>query len=272
MIVNITTDPRATVDAARRRVAVLPKQVRFAASVAINATLGRARTAVQQRMPQVFERPTPYVVRGAVAIQNSTRDQLSGAISLATTDTAGGNVPAGKPLVAEVKGGSRRLKRSEVLLQRAGILPRGYLTVPGRGARMDAYGNMARGQILEVLAWFRTHGVRQSKAGQRNSWRDNISDAGMQRKRTGTRNRAGYEFFAVAPGSGSRLKPGVYRRQLAGRFMGPVGNRPVAVLVFVPRAQYAQRLDFVAQAEEAAAAAFQAQFRTALRRALETAR
>lgn len=275
MAVSVTIvqpDARATVDAARRRVADLPKQVRFAASVAANAALGKARTAIQQRMPQVFDRPTPYVVRGASTIENTTRDKLTGAISLATTATDAGNLPPGKPLLAEVKGGARRLKRSELLLQRAGVLPSGYLTVPGRGARVDAYGNMQRGQILEILAWFRAHTVRQTKHGKRNSWRDNITDAGAARKRLGTRNRAGYEYFAVGAGDRRGLKPGIYRRQLAGRFMGPVGQRPVLVLLFVRRAQYTQRLDFAAQAEQALAASFQPEFRKALRRALETAR
>lgn len=269
----IQPDPARSIAAAQRKVQGLPKQVRFAASVAANAALAAGRQAVQQRMGQVFDRPTPYVVRGAVAVQNTTRDKLEGSLSLATATTGGGNVPAGKPLLAEVKGGTRRLKRSELLLQRRGLLPRGHLTVPGRGARLDAYGNMQRGQILEILAWFQTFTVRQSAQGQRNAWRDNLTDAGRERKRLGTRNRVGREFFAVVPGDRkSRLAPGIYQRQVAGRYVGPVGQRPVAVLLFVPRAQYARRLDFVEQAERAVAAAFGAAFNTALRRALETAR
>lgn len=269
----IQPDPKANVDAAVRVVTALPKQLRFAASLAANAALGQARGAIQQRMQQVFDRPTPYVLRGAVAIDNTSRDNLTGSIALATgSATDAGNLPPGKPLLAEVKGGARRYKRSELLLQRAGILPAGQLAVPGRGARIDAYGNMQRGQILEILAWFRTHTVRQSSAGQRNSWRDNITDAGMARKRAGTRNRVGYEYFAVKPGGRGGLKPGIYRRQLAGRMVGPVSSKPVAVLIFVPRAQYTQRLDFVQQAETAIVSAFQPQFRAALRRALATAR
>ena len=269
----IQPDSQRSVAAAQRTVQGLPKQVRFAASVAANQALGAGRRAVQQRMGQVFDRPTPYVVRGAVAVENTTRDKLEGALSLATTATESGNVPPGKPLLAEVKGGTRRLKRSELLLQGKGLMPRGYLTVPGRGARTDAYGNVQRGQILEILAWFQTFTVRQSARGQRNAWRDNITEAGRQRKRLGTRNRVGREYFAVVPGDRkTRLKPGIYQRQVAGRYVGPVGQRPVAVLLFVPRAQYAKRLDFVEQAEAAIAGAFANAFRTALRRALETAR
>ena len=240
-------------------------------SQAINASLANARQALQQRAGEVFEAPTPYTVRGLATVVGAKPRGMEGSIALATQATAAGNLPPGKPLRAEVQGGPRRLKRSEVLLQRAGVLPAGYLTVPGRGARLDAYGNMARGQILEILSWFKTYGVRQEGATRRNSWRDNLTDPGRERKRRGTRSRVGVEYFAVGPGQ-RRLVPGIYRRQLAGRYMGPVGQRPEAVMIFVRRAVYAQRLDFLQQAEQAIAASFGSHFDAAFIRALRTAR
>ena len=100
-----------------------------------------------------------------MSVQRSTRDNLVGSLSIAT-EAQGGNLPPGKPLLSEVRGGARRAKRSEVLLQRAGVLPAGWLTVPGRGARLDAYGNLQRGQLLQILAFFRTYGAatRSGKA------------------------------------------------------------------------------------------------------------
>lgn len=265
-------NPGTSIAAARRVVASIPRQVRYAASVAINSALADAQRAERERVAQVFDRPTPYVVRGAALVQRADKASLTGSIALATDTTAQGNLPPGKPLLANVKGGARRYKRSELLLQRAGVLPSGYLTVPGRAARLDAYGNMARGQILEILAWFQTFGVRQQGDTRRNSWRDNLTDKGRERKRLGTRNRAGVEYFAVRPGERGRLSPGIYKRQVSGRFVGPVGQRPQAVLIFVQRAVYARRLDFIEQAEAAIAAGFGGHFDGALRRALSTAR
>lgn len=264
-------DITKSVAAAQRLVASMPKQMRYAASVAINQSLRVGYQAEQQRMQQVFDRPTPFVLRGGISVVPSTRDKLVGELAVATQAT-GANLPPGKPLLAQVQGGTRRAKRSEVLLQRAGILPKGWLAVPGRGAKLDAYGNIARGQILEVLSWFQAYPETNRRAGRvRNSLRDNITAAGRDRKRAGTRNRAGLEYFAVQPGA-KGLGPGVYARALAGRrFVGPLA-RPRAVLVFVRSAAYARRFDFVAQAEQAIAAALPGAFTAALRNALETAR
>ncbi len=268
--VIVQPDPTRSVASATSLLQRMPRQLRFAASLAANRSLAAARKALQQRMQQVFDRPTPYTLRGAVGVQTANRDTLTGAVTLATATTAAGNVPAGKPLLAEVRGGGRRLKRSEVLLQRKGLLPVGYLTVPGRGARMDGYGNVSRSQVLEVLSWFQTYAPQGTT--RRNAWNNNLTDAGRARKRTGTRNRAGVEYFVVQPNDKSRLAPGIYRRQVAGRFVGPVGQRPVVVLLFVRAVQYAKRFDFAETAEQALREAFPAAWRGALRQALETAR
>ena len=199
---------------------------------------------------------------------------ITGELAIATDATASSNLPPGKPLKAEVAGGARRAKRSEVLLQRAGLLPAGWLTVPGRAAQLDAYGNMARGQILQILSWFQAYPATNVRAGRRrNSARDNLTDKGKAKKIAGTRSRAGLEFFCIQPGQRrGGLKPGIYERRLANaRFSGPVA-RPRLVLVFVPRAAYQQRFDFVEQAQRAVAQAMPAAFAAAFRRALETAR
>lgn len=271
--VIIQPDINKSVAAALRLAQSLPKQVRYAASVAINTALQQGLQAERARMQQVFDRPTPYVVGRGVSLTPSTKDKLVGQLAV-DTQPAGSNVPAGKPLLAEVQGGARRAKRSELLLQRAGILPAGWLTTPGKAARMDGYGNLARGQILEILSWFQAYPATNRREGRvRSSARDNISAAGKQRRRKATRTHAGREYFAVQPGAKrGGLRPGIYVRQLGGsRFVGPAA-RPRLVLVFVPRAQYQQRLDFAQQAERAIAAALPGAFTAALRRALETAR
>lgn len=269
----IQPDITKSVAAAQRLAQGLPKQVRYAASVAINSALQQGLRAERDRMRQVFDRPTPYVLNRGVVLTPSTKDKLQGQLAVDTRPD-GGNVPAGKPLLAEVLGGARRAKRSELLLQRAGVLPSGWLTTPGKGAKTDAYGNISRGQILEILSWFQAYPATNRREGRvRNSARDNISDQGKARKRKATRSHAGREYFAVQPGAKrGGLRPGVYLRQVGGgRFMGPVA-RPRIVLVFVPRASYQKRFDFVAQAQQAVAAALPAAFSSALRRALETAR
>ena len=51
----------------------------------------------------------------------------------------------------QFKGGSRNIKRLEMRLSRLGILPAGMYVAPGRGARLDQYGNMHRGDVTAML-------------------------------------------------------------------------------------------------------------------------
>lgn len=249
---------------------VAPKQARFAGAVALNHALRAARDAERAAMARSFDRPTPYVVRNGVNITLADYRKTGPLVGEVHVVSEGQAAP-GKALRAGVQGGARRAKRSELLLRRLGVLPAGHLTVPGRAAKLDAYGNITRGQILEVLAWFQAFPERGT--GGARAWRDNITDMGKDRRRRGTRNRSGFEYFAVKPGDKSRLTPGVYRRSLGGaRFVGPVGQRPQAVLVFVPSAQYQQRLQFVEEAQRAVLDELPAAFNRALGRALETAR
>jgi hypothetical protein len=258
-------------DAAIARARSVPQQARYASSVALNQALRAASADMRAQMGRVFDRPTPYLVRNAVQITPSS-SRAAGEVAGEIFVAAEGRDAPGKALRAEVLGGPRRAKRSELLLRSIGVLPQGQLTVPGRAAKLDQYGNITRGQILEVLAWFRA--FPQRPAGAKNSWNNNLTDRGQASKRRGTRNRGGFEYFAVQRGDGSRLSPGVYKRQLGGaRFVGPaMTGRPQAVLIFVPRTQYQQRLDFVRIAEQAINKQLPQAYGQALRRALDTAR
>lgn len=227
-----------------RRAIDVPRQFRFAAANAINDTLFQVQQAERRHMRQVFDRPTPYAISG-VAYSKATPDQLAGEVFV-REDGEGGSVAPAKPLRAEVSGGMRRAKRSERLLQKKGLLPQGWLTVPGKAARLDTYGNMQRGQILRVLAWFEAYGAT-TRSGK--AQRNNTTDRGRQALRRGTARRAGVEYFAIAPGDRTAgLRPGIYERQLAGgRFVGPA-RRPRAVLVFVTGARYRRLMQWRATA------------------------
>ena len=48
--------------------------------------------------------------------------------------------------------GPRVDKASERNLRARGILPAGMFVVPAEGARLDQYGNMSRGQMIQILS------------------------------------------------------------------------------------------------------------------------
>lgn len=226
------------------------KQIPFATSVAINNTAKDVQDALAGET-RVFDRPKPLTKKGTF-LQRSTKANLTAVVGLKQRQYGG---PVNEYLQAEVDGGRRADKRSEILLQRAGILPVGYQTRPGSGARLDSYGNMSRGQIVQILSYFKTFGL--IKESGRFKGQDTKS-AKLNR----TRARAAVEYFVVPEGQPG-LATGVWMRR--GRTLAPI-------LIFIRPATYSKRYDFYGVARKTARSKLDKHFADALRRALETAR
>jgi len=252
----------------------MARQFRFAAANTINESLFAGRGTAIGAM-QVFDRPTQFTLRSP-RVEKATRDNLVGAVLIPTEAGVEGQagLPAGKPLLAEVHGGQRRFKRSEVLLQRLGLLPRGWFTVPGPAAELDAYGNMTRAELLHLLSYFKAYGGT-ARSGKR--LLNNMSDEGRAKLKSGRGRFAGgfaTEYFAQLPGD-KGLRPGIYVRKGATqrrKFQGPA-QRVRAVLFFVSSAQYQRLYDFGAGVDQGVSAVWNAgRFHAHLDRALATAR
>lgn len=132
----------------REKLSVLARnQIPFAASQAVNRLAKLALADLQSNMREVFDRPTPFTLRGFYARLGTKRDPHG---EILARSFAGKGTPAGKYLLPETLGGERSLKRFERAL--------GYkdgealFTVPGRGAPLDQYGNITQAQINKILA------------------------------------------------------------------------------------------------------------------------
>src|SRR5438105_14002887 len=98
-------------DAAQRRVTDLPKQIRYAASRALNdTTLLDVRPALQSEMDTAFDRPTPWI-KNSLWVDRATPDVLVATIT--TRELGGKSVNPANVLTPEVKGGGRHFKRAE---------------------------------------------------------------------------------------------------------------------------------------------------------------
>ena len=213
---------------------------RFNAAVATGLTRTGVlvRESIKTTMRRVFDRPTPYTMN-ALFLEKADATRLVAKVWL-KDDRAGSGTPATEYLLPQVSGGARNVKRFEVGLRAIGALPAGWLVTPGAGARLDAYGNVSKGQIIEVLSQLRITLL----AG---STRNMSFDA---RRQIRAQRRAGGRFFVVAPGG--RLQPGVYQREFFGRNVTPV-------FAFVSRASYRKRLDFYGEASKVIEANLQAE-------------
>jgi hypothetical protein len=235
----------------QRTIAAAEKQMKFAASVAINNIAKNIEAEQQKEIGGTFDRPKPSTVK-ATYIKRSTKNDLTAIIGL--KDRTKG-VPAAEYLHPNVKGGARAYKRSELMLHRAGILPAGMFTVPGAGAKLDNYGNMSRGQINQILSYFRTFGNTAL-----NTKRMNMTD----KRRAGMVKRRSDYFVVPVADRQAKLYPGIWQR---------LGRDDIApVLLFVDKATYRATYNFGEIAARVVRRTFQAEFDKALEMALRTAK
>lgn len=194
------------------------RRVNAIAAGALTRAAVAGRDAVQGAMRTAFDRPTQYTL-SSVRYSPASAERLESAVFISTDTKARDPSPA-VVLKPQVEGGRRGFKGLELALRTTGVLPPGWYVTPGAGARLDAYGNVSRGLITQVLAQIR----RQAQAGPRDA-----------RRIARTVKSAGGTFFAIKPG-GTR-PPGVYIADMVGRNVTPI-------FIFVNRATYRRALPF----------------------------
>lgn len=205
--------------------AQLKRHAPAALALAMTRTAHDARVAVQQEMRSVFDRPTPFTLN-SMRVDPAKPDKLEASLFFKDLGSKGGG-DARTRYGPQVFGGQRAIKRFETLLRRRGLLGVTEEAVPGQAAKLDAYGNMSRGQIIQILSWFQAFGEEGFTA--------NSTKSSRAKKAKGTRNRYGTRFFL------KRDKPG---RGVYFATQTPFGSSIRPVLMFVRRGNYKARLPF----------------------------
>lgn len=248
----------------------ISRQLPFVMATAINTTAFKVKEALQAEMRSVFDRPTPWLIR-QVAVAKATKQTLTAVVGTpeGVKDAQGRNAGFSRSssgvferiLVPHIEGGNRRLRAAEHRLQKAGILPTGWLAVPAPDAPLDSYGNLTGAWWMMVLSWL--NAAQWSSQGATQNRAEKVS------KRKNKLQRAGLEMFAAIPGRPRtrHLTPGVYLRQRRGGF-----STIKALLLFVPRATYQPRLDWAGVSQRTVEAEMPKAMAAAVQRAIETAR
>lgn len=143
-----------------------------------------------EEMKRVFDRPKPFTLN-SLKLSPAKKDNLSAVVWFKDPPRLGS---AQHYLEPQVFGGGRELKRLEKLLKMKHLMP-------GSGAKLDAYGNLSRGQLTQVLSVL--------KAFNMAGYDMNLTS------RSGKRNRKPRDYFAVTKKRGG-LVPGVYQRVQSG--------------------------------------------------------
>lgn len=196
---------------------------------ALNHTANQARIALRAEINSVFDRPTPFTLN-AVRILHARPKMLDAAVFVKDEkDGASKGFAPEDWFRPQVEGGPRTAKRSEDMLRNAGILPSGMFVVPGKGARLDRYGNLSRGHMNQILSGLM---AAEDRSG---------ASANATRSKRSMRKGHALAFFIMRDKSGKATGIGERR-----------GKSMAVVLAFVKQPQYTQRLDFYAVVEKVA--------------------
>lgn len=222
---------------------------------ALNDAGHYTRKAMAKEFRSVFDRPTPFITKAPKFIA-ATPDRLTLTV-LPTLDarnlpSTGGKVGVDPQQVLQAQefGGSRRDKRSEVALRRAGILPHGYQTAipsdqfggPYPGSD-DGRGNLRGPFVAQIISYFQAFGEQGSRSNMTDRRKSNL------RKQQGIGNIAarkvykttlGVRFFvntgALRERRGGARNPGIYA------VSGTHDSVMRAVLMFVRVRRYTPRI------------------------------
>jgi hypothetical protein len=232
--------------------AVPREQLPFAISLALNRTAQDARQSIRSDIARAFDRPTPFTLN-SVEIRPATKRNLEVEVWL-KDDMEGPGTPS-HYLAPQMFGGERRLKRFERALQARGLLPAGMFIVPGQGAKLDAYGNISRGQIMQILSAL---GAAEQYSGySANRTADSVARRGKRKLP---------EFFVGRPARG-KGPLGIWQR-----FHFGFGGAIKPVMIFVRKPRYTSRFDVYSTVDEVAHQQFLGHLERAVAEAVRTAR
>lgn len=251
----------------------MQKQVRYAAAVALTRTAKRAQVAVADEMKVKFDRPTRTTMK-SMWTKPATKASLSAMVYVKDRPLGGKNPYSMAELLKhQFAGGQRVAKQMELVLRRDGFLQQDEFVVPGAAAKLDRYGNMNRGQLVQILSQIglRTAGYDSTPTQSRRSKR-NVALAGKifwSMGPSGGRGKAlvdkatGITYgFAGRSGSG-HLPKGAWVRD--GR-----GVKPLLIAIKGPRYNKRIHLDRIVKTQ--VDRYFDAEFAAAFADAMRTAR
>lgn len=218
-------------------------QLPYAAALALTGTAQDVKDAMVEEMGSVFDRPTRWTLNSLFLIP-ATKAEMVAVVWMKDKAPDSGGMPASEWLTPEIKGGTRTRKRSETMLSEAGHLPAGKYLMPGKGIKLDRYGNISRGTMNKVVSGL---GAQQDKHA--NSTKSQRSAANLRR------------YFLIRRGQiplGIAERTG--KRKAGMRLVIAFGNVP----------HYSARFDFYGIAQRIAEDRLPIRFELALARALAT--
>lgn len=159
------------VNQVREEMEQIQKQIPFATALALNNTAQLVKAEIEREMSSVFDRPTKWTLN-SMFLTPAKKAKLEASVWV-KDKAAGKNVPPAQWMLPGVEGGTRQEKASESSLRAFGALPTGKYIMPGKGVKLDRFGNISRGTMSKVLASVKSGGaqpVKSSKTARKNKY------------------------------------------------------------------------------------------------------
>lgn len=239
-------------------------QVPFATSLALDALAASTKKATETAIKRNLDRPTRYA-QNMLFAKSSTKRNLTATVGAKdnATVTKRGAVGPDKILEHLFIGGQRRGKGYEGLLIANGLMPKGYYTVPGDGVTLDAYGNIPRGLIIQLISYFGAFNESGYKANATDESRYKIDAQGRRKVKVAQRS----EYFVVKVKKPGGLAMGIWQRITFG---SGKGIRPI--IIYVKNTQYSKLIDLPVIASKVIQEDAEYEFDRAMSKALASAK
>jgi hypothetical protein len=224
---------------------------RFRATIAtaLTRTAKKGAQIWQGEITQSVDRPTART-QSATSFTGANANNLQATIFV--KDKLSGTAPDAylQPLV---KGGSRMIKKFEQALVNSGVMPAGYVTVPGRAAPRDSYGNITRSLIIQVIA--------QLGSDYSPGYRRVISTSVA--KRLARQKKLGKTYIVVQPGEERKYKTD------AGIYLKAPDGRRLAMFLFKRSVRYGRTVDLMGRGTEQVQQLFENEMNIAMKESIE---
>lgn len=229
------------------------RQIPFATSLALNRAADFVVDEVSKESQNKLSAKPFTTGKNAFYVRRSSKYNLSAEIGYKTLQA--------RYMKWLLGGGQRVAKGFEAKLRGMGILPNGYVTVPGAAMKLDSYGNMPMAALGQILSQLASMGMASRGSAS-------------VRVFAGRGKRAhGQVLFVVPPNSSDArtrgMHPGIWQRIERG------GASVISPLImYVQHAQYrpGKFFDFSGVATKAAVDGFRREFPRALEEAKAAAR
>jgi len=130
------------------------EQVPFATALALTRTAKFVEGEIRKEIPRAFSAPTRFTLN-SLWTKTATKRKLVAEVRV-KDESFKAKAPI-EWLSPQIYGGSRGVKRFEERLRKVGVLGPNQYAVPGQAAKLDAYGNMSRGQLVAILSDVQAH-------------------------------------------------------------------------------------------------------------------